>query len=219
MVRTPSRRGTAVGGVLLVVVVGVVAALLVGLRSSADTTPVAGGLDAPDLPRVTAEPTPKSPCDDGAERAFSPTSVDVPGVQDDISVLALPRDARDIPQTPPTSGTGKNVFAWDRPPGVRPGSQHGHVLLNAHTFPDGSALGNRLLDGLQAGDRIMLRGNGQKLCYEVTRRREVPNDPNPYGYYDTKGKPEVAIVVCSGDRLGPGQWTKRTLWFASPVTT
>jgi len=27
----------------------------------------------------------------------------------------------------------------------------------------------------------------------------------------------VVIVVCSGERLGPGDWTHRTLWFASPV--
>jgi hypothetical protein len=23
--------------------------------------------------------------------------------------------------------------------------------------------------------------------------------------------------VCSGRRIGPGHWTKRTLWFAAPV--
>ena len=35
-------------------------------------------------------------------------------------------------------------------------------------------------------------------------------------YYDTDGPPQIAIVVCSGRRLGPGNWEKRTVWFASP---
>ena len=35
-------------------------------------------------------------------------------------------------------------------------------------------------------------------------------------YSVTDGPPQLAIVVCSGRRLGPGVWTKRTVWFASP---
>ena len=35
-------------------------------------------------------------------------------------------------------------------------------------------------------------------------------------YYAKDGQPQLAIVVCSGRRLGPGQWEKRTIWFARP---
>ena len=60
-------------------------------------------------------------------------------------MITPPRDAAGIPGVPPLSSAGKTVFAWDREQGIRPGDRRGNVLLNAHTWPDGSALGNRLL--------------------------------------------------------------------------
>jgi sortase (surface protein transpeptidase) len=108
------------------------------------------------------------------------------------------------------------VFAWDREQGIRPGDPAGNVLLNAHTWPDGSALGNRLLAGLQVGDRIVVRGADDRLCYRVTERVEVAADADMPRYYETAGPPQLAILVCSGRRLGPGKWEKRTVWFASP---
>jgi len=46
-----------------------------------------------------------------------------------------------------------------------------------------------------------------------------PNTPSDVvaRYYNSTGQPQLAIIVCSGQRLGPGVWTRRTLWFASPV--
>ena len=35
-------------------------------------------------------------------------------------------------------------------------------------------------------------------------------------YYARRGRPQLAIVVCSGPRLGPRNWATRTVWFASP---
>ena len=35
-------------------------------------------------------------------------------------------------------------------------------------------------------------------------------------YYRLDGPPRLGIVVCSGKRTGPGQWSKRTVWFAKP---
>jgi hypothetical protein len=108
------------------------------------------------------------------------------------------------------------LFAWDRKQGIRPGDPAGNVLLNAHTWPDGSALGNRLLAGLHKGDRIVVRGVDTRLCYRVTERIEVPADKKMPRYYAKTGRPQLAILVCSGRRLGPGNWEKRTIWFASP---
>jgi hypothetical protein len=131
-------------------------------------------------------------------------------------VVSPPRDERGVPGTPPLTTRGKKLFAWDREQGILPGDPAGNVLLNAHTWPDGTALGNRLLAGLHLGDRIVVRGAETRLCYRVTERVEVSADTNMPRYYDTAGPPQLAILVCSGRRLGPGKWEKRTIWFASP---
>ena len=94
------------------------------------------------------------------------------------------------------------------------------MLLNAHTWPDGSALGNRLLRVLHRGDLVVARGKGRHRCFRVHERVEV--DPNrPFErYFAKKGPNQLAIVVCSGQRLGPGNWSRRTIWFAraTPLT-
>ena len=76
-------------------------------------------------------------------------------------MVTPPRDELGVPGTPPLTNRGKSVFAWDREQGILPGDPAGNVLLNAHTWPDGTALGNRLLAGLQLGDRIVVRGAGR----------------------------------------------------------
>lgn len=56
-----------------------------------------------------------------------------------------------------------------------------------------------------------------RLCYRVTERVEVLASRGLPRYYTKHGPPQLAIVVCSGRRLGPGVWEKRTVWFASPA--
>ena len=181
-------------------------------------------------PAVTATPVPAGTTSAGPEPAatpprecggvthpFRPRRIVVPGATRGADVVTPPRGADGVPGAPPLTGYGKTVFAWDRQQGVRPGDAAGNVLLNAHTWPDGSALGNRLLDTLRTGDRIVVRGAGARLCYRVTERVEVLASEGLVRYYDTDGPPQLAIVVCSGRRLGPGVWEKRTVWFASPA--
>lgn len=155
------------------------------------------------------------PACDTVDRAFDPRTITVPGATRGADVVSPPRDAAGVPGTPPLSDYGKTVFAWDR--SVRPGDPVGNVLLNAHTWPDGSALGNRLLAELDRGDRIVVHGARSELCYRVTERVEVLAADGLPRYYETDGPPQLAIVVCSGRRLGPGEWEKRTVWFASPA--
>ena len=152
-----------------------------------------------------------------AVHAFAPRTVSVAGVTRGASVVAPPRDANDIPGVPPLTSAGKVLFAWDREQGISPGDPHGNVLLNAHTWPDGSALGNRLLATLHHGSRIVVRGEGERLCYRVTEEVEVLASAGLPRYYDKTGPPQLAILVCSGRRLGPGDWTHRTVWFARQV--
>ena len=86
------------------------------------------------------------------------------------------------------------------------------------TPPLTAALGNRLLAVLHRGDRVVVRGDGVRLCYQVTDRVEVPASTSMPRYYRKHGPPQLAILTCSGTRLGPGVWTMRTVWFASPVS-
>jgi hypothetical protein len=141
----------------------------------------------------------------------------MPGVARDVDVLALPRDANNVPGIPPLTEKGKHVFAFDLGQKIRPGDAQGNVLLNAHTWPDGSALGNEMLTGLERDGRIVVTGKkDQRLCYRVTKRVQVLATAKVPEFYSRTGTPRLAIIVCSGRRLGPENWEKRTIWYATP---
>lgn len=173
-------------------------------------------------PTATARATaPASKCDP-AERGFSPTRLDVPGVVGPTRVLALGRDRNGVPRTPPLTDAGKWQFGYDRASGTRPGGRHGVVRLNAHTYPwsgdHGYALGNRLLQRLHIGNRLIVTGPaGQQVCYRVTRRQQVTAHSRLHDYYSSTGRSRLAILVCSGTRRGPGDWSHRTIWYAVPT--
>jgi hypothetical protein len=192
--------------------------LIVGLILGQGTGRVGTPSARPPTPTVRAEPAapPKPPCTTATHR-FVPTAVTIPGVAGEVPVVPMHRDAHGIPGVPPLSRRGKAEMAFDLDNAVRPGDPHGNALLNAHTWPDGSALGNKLLTRLHKGDRIIVRGSEGRICYQVADRVQVPATDPGKRYYAKGGPPQVAIVVCSGRRLGPGEWTKRTLWFASLV--
>lgn len=110
------------------------------------------------------------------------------------------------------------AFAWDKE-GARPGSTHGAVNFTAHTYPPGQvALGNKLQELLTVGDIITVRGQKDTLRYQVIKRAEVLLSNYPTDrVLDTAGPSVLTITVCSGERLGPGNWTMRTVWFAVPM--
>jgi len=111
--------------------------------------------------------------------------------------------------------TDKTEMATDLG-GVEAGAAHGRLLLNTHTWPDGSALGNRLLARLRPGARLVVSGHGRTQCYRVFSRQQVLASNGYPGWDRRRGTPQAVIIVCSGRRLGPGDWTDRTLWFARP---
>jgi hypothetical protein len=164
--------------------------------------------------RTVAATTVPAVCATPARRGFTPLRATVAHVGRNITVLAMGRGPGHVPLPPPLTTSGKRSFAWDRD-GPKPGAARGNVRFNAHTYPDGSALGNRLLSRLRVGARIILYGNGVALCYKVNRK-VVTTPRHLGGYYSTTGTPKLAIVVCSGKRLGPGNWTRRTIWYARP---
>lgn len=158
-------------------------------------------------------------CRTPPKKGIWPVKAKVQLVGTRIKVLALGRDRYGVPRQPPLTSSGKRVFAWDKK-GPKPGSKRGNVRFNAHTWPDGSALGNRLLNNLWPGQLIVVRNAwGKGVCYRVTKRLQVlPRSREArVNYYSTRGKPKLAIVVCSFPRLGPGNWKYRTIWYAVPV--
>ena len=122
--------------------------------------------------------------------------------------------------TPPLTNAGKKWLAWyDR--SSKPGRGKGGVATDAHTWPDGSALGNKLLKVLVKGDTIVLTDakSVRRVCYRVVSRRQYPRSKVPMNaIVNGSGRGQtLSIVVCSGRRLGPGNWTDRTVWVAKVV--
>jgi len=155
----------------------------------------------------------RSYCESHAPRPITPMRIAIPNVTRGATVLALGRDANGIPGVPPVSDSGKLAFGWDAP-GLRPGVAAGNAIMTAHTYPDGSALGNHLLAGLQEGDRMTVFGPGkEQLCYRVFDRVEIPFNASGERFYDNVGPHDLVFIVCSGTRLGPGEWTHRTIWY------
>uniref|UniRef100_UPI003CED7F35 class F sortase n=1 Tax=Nocardioides sp. LHG3406-4 TaxID=2804575 RepID=UPI003CED7F35 len=153
------------------------------------------------------------------DHEFTPTALSIAGVIGPTRVLALGRDRDGVPRTPPLTDRGKWQFSWDRASRTRPGGSWGVIRLAAHTYPSfaGTALGNRLLARLRPGAQITVTGaGGEVLCYRVSRREIVRADNTTADYYSTTGRSRLAILVCSGIRRGPGNWSHRTIWYAVP---
>lgn len=187
-------------------------------RPAPDAEPASGAVASPSvtatMPAPTLDPI-KGPCERAAELPFTPETISIDGVAERAAVIGVPRDSRDVTGVLPISN--KAEFAWDRG-GIRPGSHRGNVLLNTHTWPDGSALGNAMLDRFDRGDLVVVEGlAGARLCYEVTRRIEVLAADGYEPYYEEDGPPRLAFIVCSGTRSADGEWSHRTIWFARPV--
>lgn len=147
---------------------------------------------------------------------FWPVAVHVPALNRTIRVIAVPRTSSGAVGSPPLTTAGKQIFGWD--PFVRPGSGVGSVVLDAHTWPDGSALGNALLGHLRVGATVTLKGaRGQVRCYRIVQRAQYLKWLAPlYRITRTTGPEQLAIIVCSGRRLGPGDWQSRTVWYGVP---
>ncbi|KAA1426507.1 class F sortase [Nocardioides antri] len=186
------------------------------LRSDADPAPEAEPPPASAAPTVTPGPAlAPDRCQRPTRRPFTPERISIDGVVEDAAVIGVPRDSRGVTGVLPEDN--KVDVAWDLG-GIRPGDDRGNVLLNTHTWPDGSALGNAMLDELRKGDLIVLHGrDGRLLCYQVARRLEVLAADGYKPYYGTDGPPRIAFIVCSGTRSSAGEWSHRTIWFALPI--
>ncbi len=157
-----------------------------------------------------------------SDQAFAPVRLAVDHVLPATRVLSRGQDAYGVPEPPPLTRRGRWQLAWDRESGVLVGDSAGVVRMTAHTYPRVAgrfpALGNLLLARLHPGARLVVSGaGGERLCYRVTRRRTIRSTATSDDFYDTTGAPRLAILVCSGTRRGPGDWSHRTIWWAEPV--
>jgi hypothetical protein len=145
-----------------------------------------------------------------------PRKAEIPRLRHTYKVVKVKRSHGAI-GTPPTTTKGKKLVGWD--PHNRPGSGVGSVVIDAHTWPDGSALGNAMLKKLRRGDVVTLTdGRGHGVCYRIASRHSYPRDRVPLAkMFRTWGSEQLVIVVCSGKRLGPGNWLRRTVWFGLPT--
>ena len=187
--------------------------VLVAPAGSAAITP-------PTSPSTSSSTVPKA-CLHQSTHKFWPTRAKVQRVAKRVPVLWMGRYSNGIPKSPPLTSSGKRSFGWDKK-GPKPGARYGNVRFFAHTYPDGSALGNRMLGKLWVGQRIILKDkSGHVLCYKVTKRIVVTPRSHAarVGYYRTSGSPKLAIVACSPPRLGPGNWKYRTIWYAKPSSS
>lgn len=169
-----------------------------------------GPATATDAPRAAAQ-TCKRP-----GHGFVPNRASIPAIGRTVKVIQVKRKKNNKVGAGPTTTAGKWLMAMD--PEIKPGRHKGTVKLSGHTWPDGSALGNAMLNNLWEGDGIVLKGkNGKQACYRITKRQSYPRDKAPRQAMRSTGPERVVIVSCSGKRLGPGNWTRRTLWYASPA--
>ena len=148
-------------------------------------------------------------------KRFLPSKITMAGVVRNATIVFPPR-VNGVPGAPPLTSAGKWQVAMDRKWPIRPGDPYGITILNAHVWPDGSALGNKMLAKLGLGDRIVLKSATHTLCYRVVKKVQVSPREALRRYYKVDGRPRIAIVVCSGTRLAPGVWSKRTIWYAAP---
>jgi hypothetical protein len=228
---TPGRNRTAVvlAAVVVLVAAGVCGAWLVTRDRPDDSASPSPRASATPSPTATATADPakrvaggvvikrRPYCESHVPRPITPVRIAVEHVTRSAPVLALPRDGFGIPGVPPVSNSGKLAFGWDAP-GLRPGVRRGNAIMTVHTYPDGSAMGNFLLDRLQEGDRVTVFGPGkERLCYRVFDRIQVPFNSDGDRFYDTDGPHDLVFIVCSGTRLGPGEWTHRTIWYSRPI--
>ena len=181
----------------------------------------AAAAEAAPAPPAPAPPAPaplaRAGCATTTSSAFRPARARIDVLGRDFRVVRVRRTAGGAIGAPPVTKAGKRMVGWDRY--VRPGSGTGSVILDAHTWPDGSALGNDLLRTLRPGHVFSLRAaDGRTVCYRVRERRSYPvaRVPRAKAFRDW-GPEQAVIVVCSGRRRGPGDWTRRTIWYARPL--
>ena len=119
------------------------------------------------VPTASTRSTAATGCPTTLNKPLTPKRITVQGVTTKAKVIMPKRLAGRVPGDPPLTEAGKEMFAFDKYTGIYPGTPFGVVRMNAHVWPDGSAVGNRMLKNLKIGNRIVVFGLTKKICYRV----------------------------------------------------
>lgn len=178
--------------------------------SAPSSEPVAGALPA------GCEANPKK---------IDPTSIAFESLDIDTHVLSLGYDPVTTAAIAPPDEDAYGVAWLDE--GPAPGSDEGNVVLSAHTYHRGTALGNVLYDednGLQPGDIIKLSDeDGNTVCYRFRESLKVWVDeynanPSSDVLYNFDGRPQLAIVVCWNWSWEQQASLSRIIFYADLIT-
>lgn len=178
-------------------------------------------------PTASTPPAPRTPkgCEVQATKAFVPRTASIEhfGVRKVLS-LGLANDG--TAETPPYDQPDKFGFYGL---GSKPGSAKGMVAFNAHTFSQGTWLGNELLAKLEVGDIIIVAGEkkSERLCYVIDKKPAVyklrASDPKDLPVFPVErvygfDRPsQLSLTVCSDYDVKNKVWLLRTVWLATPI--
>lgn len=217
--------------VLVLVIAGLgllLTSLVIRLNQPASTvlptaTPSVTATSKPTSPTKTPNPTrtstPTLTATPTSTPVLRPTQLRVQGIGK-FAVLRMPRV--ELPSggyTSPIPPDGDSEsFAYDEG-SARPGTSKGVAIFTSHTYGNGSATADLLLAKLAVGGSVTVSGKNAEVSYVVTKRLQVLQDSvSAAKRVNRLDDPHaIAIIVCSGTRLGPGEWSHRTIWFAEPV--
>ena len=139
----------------------------------------------------TASTSAASGCPSSLSKPLTPRRITIKGITYRAKVIMPPREAGRVPGDPPLTEAGKEMFAFDKYTGIYPGSKFGVVRMNAHVWPDGSAVGNRMLKKMTIGKRIVVLGKTKKICYRVVDKVVVDANKTLLRYYRLDGPPRL----------------------------
>ncbi len=160
---------------------------------------------------------PPVPPDCSARRPIVPKTfmIDRTGVSSPMLSLGLDGSA---PAAPPKNQP--YTVGWYRG-GPAIGAAKGNAILTAHTYRQGGALGNDLVEGgLQVGDRIRVVGvDGSVQCYTYTGSTKVwvkDYKPGSTVMDNPNGPHQLALVVCWDFDWNTQEWRSRIILYAAP---
>lgn len=168
--------------------------------------------------------SPPARCVTTATKGFTPTRYTIESLDVDEPVVSLPlTDDGSIPAPPKSEA---RAAAWWNE-GPAPGDDEGRVILSIHTYRNGGALGNELLDEktdktpLKKGDLIVLHDDeGHTACYEYADFTEIvaaDYDPDSDVMLKEDGSPSLVLIICTAFDWDTEIWENRALFYADAI--
>lgn len=220
---------------LWAVIIGILALLLIGGGAFWATTRGDEPAQEAGVPRQTEVPAPPpatsaSPSAEEtpdpnrcttATEGFKPTTLTIDAMGVESHVVSVGYDQDGNPGAPdPNDAYGTAWFNGS----ASPGSPEGTTMLNIHTYRNGGALGNDLLDNLPDDALLKVTGeDGEVACFQVYEEVKIwvdsysEDSPEAHRLHAETGEPNVAIVVCDDFDWGAEEWDSRVIWYAKRV--